>query len=84
MNSAFLTPEMLIAQLERDIEKLKEELAEAHQDIKDFEELAHTWKKGWEDKEKQYKRKLGNSEKTIEQLEEDLEEARKNTGEKMF
>lgn len=77
MNSAFLTPEMLIAQLERDIEKLKEELAESQQDCKDFERIAQVWKKGWEDKEKEYKRKLGNAEQMIEQLEKDLEEAQK-------
>lgn len=75
MNSAFLTPEMLIDQLTRENEKLKEELAQAQQDSKDFERLAQVWKKGWEDKEKEYNRKLGNAEQTIEQLESDLEHA---------
>jgi predicted DNA binding CopG/RHH family protein len=69
-----LTPEQLISELQKENQRLLEELEQAQQDIKDFERLAQVWKKGYSDTERDLRIKLKNAEQTIEQLEEELSE----------
>jgi predicted RNase H-like nuclease (RuvC/YqgF family) len=71
-----MSPDQLIYELRKECEKLELRLTEAHQDIKDFEEAAIEWKKGYAEMEKSYKVKLANAKQTIEQLEEELDEAK--------
>lgn len=71
-----ITPEQLIADLTKQNEKLRAELLEAQQDIKDFERAAIEWKDGYADMEKNYRVKLANAKETIGQLEGELEEAK--------
>jgi predicted RNase H-like nuclease (RuvC/YqgF family) len=69
-----ITPEQLIYELQKQVDRLTEELDQAQRDIRDFEIAAIEWRDGYEDMEKDYKRKLGNAEQVISQLEEDLKE----------
>ena len=57
-----ITPEQLIYNLQQENTKLQQELA------------AKEWKKGYSDMERSYRIKLQNAEKTIEQLQEELED----------
>lgn len=67
-----MTPEQLIYDLQKQIILLESELNQAQQDIKDFELAAIEWKNGYQDMEKNYRIKLANALKTIEQLEEEF------------
>ena len=71
-----ITPEQLIYDLTNQVEKLEKELAQAQQDIKDFEEAAIEWKDGYRKTEMKYKIELANAQQIIGQLQEELEEAR--------
>lgn len=66
--------ENLISDLQKQIIKLTEELAIALQDIKDFERLAHIWKKDYAILEAKYRRDIGNAQQTIDQLQKELDE----------
>lgn len=67
-----MTPEQLIYDLQKQVISLESELNQAQQDIKDFELAAIEWKQGFSKMEKDYKIKLANALKTIEQLEEEF------------
>ncbi len=71
-----MTPEQLIYELQKQIIALEKELAQAQEDIKDFEVLALIWKKSYLEMESRYKIKLGNAEQVIEQLEKDLSDSK--------
>lgn len=60
------------------IATLTSEVEELTAHLKDFELAAHKWKKGYEDMEKDYKRKLANAEQTIKQLEIELDEVKRH------
>lgn len=77
-----MTPEQLIADLQKQIAKLQEDLAISEENVKDFEHIAATWKKSYGETEKLYKKKLGDAEQFIEQLEKDLKEAKANAQER--
>ena len=66
--------ENLINDQRKEIEALKLRVLELEEDVIDFERLAITWKKGCDDMEASYKRKLGNAEQTIKQLGEELKD----------
>lgn len=67
--------ESIICELEKDNIKLKAELEQAQQDIKDFEEIAKVWKRSYGEMETKFKILLANAEQVIEQLEKDLKES---------
>lgn len=68
-----MTAEQLISDLQLKCLKLKDELLEAQQDIKDFEKAAVVWKKAYGDMEKSYQVKMVNLVQTIEELEKELD-----------
>jgi dsDNA-specific endonuclease/ATPase MutS2 len=67
-----LTPEQLINDLQKEVFKLKEELEEAHKDIKDFEILAIEWRKGYKKLEMKHSIEIMELKQTIEELEKEL------------
>ena len=69
-----ITPEQLIADLQKQVTKLQEDLAVSEQNVKDFEHIAATWKKSYEEMEMNLKRKLANAEMTIKQMCEDMDD----------
>jgi uncharacterized protein YhaN len=69
-----ITPEQLIYDLQKQVAKLEEELAQYQQHLLDFELAAKSWKKGYLDMEKCYKVKLVEANQTIEELREEIEE----------
>ncbi|CAM6004860.1 unnamed protein product [Sphagnum balticum] len=60
--------------LQKQIVKLQEDLAISEQNLKDFEGLALTWQKSYQDLDKKYKRDIGNAQQTIDQLQEELDQ----------
>ena len=69
-----LTPEQLIYDLQSQVIRLEKELEQAQNDIKDFEKLAQTWRRGYDDVTRDLKRKLANAERIIEELQKELYE----------
>ena len=67
-----ISPEQLINDLQKEVDKLKVELLNAQADIEDFEKAALIWKKGYQDTERKLRVKLENAEQTIEELENEL------------
>lgn len=72
-----ITPEQLINDLQKQIVKLQEDLAISEQNVKDFERLAQTWKKAYDEETYRLKVKCANLELINESLENELSEARK-------
>ncbi len=70
--------ENLINDKNKEIDFLNLKIKELEDHVKDFEILARVWKKGYEDMEMNYKRKLAHAEQFIEELEEELEAACRN------
>jgi hypothetical protein len=73
-----MTPEQLIASLQDQIVKLEIALAIEQQNVKDFENIAIEWKKGYEEESKRLGIKLKEAEIVIEQLEEELRQMKDN------
>jgi len=59
------------------IATLSSEVEDLTKHLRDFEVAANAWKKGYEDMEKDYKRKLANAEQTIGELEKELDEVKR-------
>jgi predicted nucleic acid-binding Zn-ribbon protein len=68
-----ITPEQLISDLQKENERLKEELEQAQKDVRDFEVLAAGWKKGYDENIGKLKIQLINAKQEIEELKEELE-----------
>lgn len=69
-----ISPEQLVTDLNKEIDRLTTELAEAQQDIKDFEHLAIEWRKGHVELEIKHRREIGNLKETIKELEKEINE----------
>ena len=69
--------ENLINDLRKQVAKLQEDLAISEQNVKDFEQLAHTWKDSYDEQVPRLNAKVTNLEQTIEQLETELDEVKK-------
>lgn len=67
-----ISPEQLITDLQKDIDRLTKELEEAQKDIRDFEFLAIEWRKGHTELERKHRIEVGNLKQTIEELEKEL------------
>ncbi len=66
--------EDLIRTLTEETEKLRKEVAQLLEDVKDFERLALVWKKSYQELEFNYAIQLGNKDQIIEELEGELED----------
>lgn len=72
-----LTPEQLIYDLQSQIIRLEKELEQAQKDIRDFEVLAIEWRKGHTELNRKHLAETNNLKQTIEELEDELEDAKK-------
>jgi hypothetical protein len=72
-----ISPEQFITNIQKQIVKLQEDLAISEQNVKDFECLAQTWKKAYDEETYRLKVKCANLELINESLENELSEARK-------
>ena len=72
-----ISPEQFITNIQKQIVKLQEDLAISEQNVKDFERLAQTWKKAYDEETYRLKVKCANLELINESLENELSEARK-------
>lgn len=66
--------ESLINDLQKEIARLQGELEQAHKDIKDFENLAREWKKGYQEEVRALKARIIERNQVIDSLQEELEE----------
>lgn len=69
-----ISPEQLIRDYADTITKLREDLAVSEQNVKDFERLALTWQKSYNEEVPRLKAKIKTLEGTIEELERELRE----------
>lgn len=69
--------EQLIRDQEKMIESLQAEVANLHGHVRDFERLAKTWMKSYEELAAKYKRDIGNAHQTITELELELADFRR-------
>jgi hypothetical protein len=70
-----ISPEILINALQKENERLKEELEQAQKDIHDFEVLAIEWKKGHTALERAHKIKIMEYKQIIEELEDEIRDS---------
>lgn len=68
--------EQLLADKDKEISKLQEDLAISEQNVKDFESLARTWMHSYNEEVPRLKAKIKNLEQTVESLQEDLDAER--------
>lgn len=75
-----MTPEEIVGLIGNignrpDIRKVQEkQVEEIYKLVKEFEDIAKEWKKGYEDTEKSYRIRLNHAEQVIESLREELDE----------
>jgi len=71
-----ITPEQLIRDLQKENERLKEELNQTQSDLEDFESMAKVWMQSYNEEVPKLKKRIMELEQVVEELDNELKEKR--------